>query len=557
MAGGAGEIDLSEIPTKSEAADLTNLLPSLQSQSGDADRWKASPVVQGLPDVQLLDERKTHQRVAAFMEEGDPLPEDPKPANDRKPPEKGLIDWRKIEALGLRDLSQIERDNVPIGKKEFFLQKYRGNPEKFTDSTGSWECKDGTGKNWQHTDNPKIKWKGTVEVTDKNEWVRTDQTTGVIDTYRPNGVHIRESKTANVVIDENGVPVSFKDPKGKVWLSENGKDWIDTKSDATRRGTPSIDKDGNFSFKQEREPAKPPVKGDSGTDKRPRDDRATPETKETKEEKEKEGRKEKVERAKPKDDPEELARLKNELKSEFGVKIAEAGASRSCYGHRFTATEPTVEELKAAQAALRKSEHSNTNGIKLWFMDKSQPVPKEMASTGAVYHSSGIGSPEIVLLPSAREKANGWNGLEGFILHEMVHHEQYERKLFDFGKNSDSTESKQLASQMGWVKTARDGYVLLDKEGRQWKHDSSGKWALTKGTLGEGESGLISSAEMREKALVKPATRYFTSPVEMHAEAVALYRYNPAHMKKIVPELFAVTEKDQRKAAERSAKTRR
>ncbi len=455
----------------------------------------------------------------------DPLPakeskgeDDPKPEKGKKV-SSGVIDLEAImKKHGLRDLSEQENDTVAVGTKKFSLQKYKGKAEYFEDATGSWRSPDKSGVNWERSDNPKVKWRGTIEIGQNKEWIKKDLDNGITDTYQKDGTQRRTTRDAQVVSDKDGKLQAFTGPDGKSWLTEDGKEWFRPGSDDTKKGTPSIDDKGKFRFVPLKETEK-------------------------KEPKEKEPE---AERPATGDKAEEIQKLKEEIQEKFGVKVATPGESKLVYGHRFKAVEPSLEEMTVLRDTLSKSKHLDTTGLKVWFMDKSSPVPKDLNNTGAVYSSaSSITKPDLVLLPMAREQAKGWNGTEGYLLHELSHHDQSTRGLFDLGKK-EAPASKQLVEDMGWVKTAEHGTVLLDKESRQWKYDPAdgGKWQFVKGERPDDGKVTLTSGEMREQALVRPATKYFTHPCEMHAEAMALYQFSPERLRKDSPGLYKTIKAD-------------
>jgi hypothetical protein len=235
---------------------------------------------------------------------------------------------------------------------------------------------------------------------------------------------------------------------------------------------------------------------------------------------------------------ERILTRQRELSNRYGVIFAEPGegVAESSSGRRFACRPPTMAELNCLESVLDRNSQMNLRGLKICFAGSSRDGPVDVA--GAYQHFGNAGRPQIVVFPSDDRPVLGWDGLEGLIHHELVHHEQRQNwgQQADWGARTAHRDTHNFLADLGWVYDAASGrHRLLDQEGNQWERErnaaglDTGRWVPI--VAGHPEPArAISNREMRERARVRPISDYFTTPAEMHAEALALFRQDRREM---------------------------
>ncbi len=183
---------------------------------------------------------------------------------------------------------------------------------------------------------------------------------------------------------------------------------------------------------------------------------------------------------------------------------------------------PTVPELDALAKALRISEVS--------LPDKNQKKLEVFYSTG---HNNWMGhqydglfvapgqthpQPVILVAPDIDPLRQVRVGV-----HEIAHLRQ------DTNWGSTSAVPRNVAEKLGWA--PRSNLRTLD-----WGlKATNGNYYCFSGVAGEGEWNqcdtqrpMFSNDDMRQLALIKPATNYFDNPTEMDAETVTMFRMGAA-----------------------------
>ncbi|MDZ4834392.1 MAG: hypothetical protein SGJ27_11500 [Candidatus Melainabacteria bacterium] len=408
-----------------------------------------------------------------------------------------------------------------------------GKPHFVRDQEGEWASKDG-GKTWK-TDEPKFAIRrGDVSIDSKGNYSFENTDYGLKSTYSPDGTSRRSITTSggdtySVSRDKKGVPTEFSDKSGD-WTSTNGRHWTNSKTNDTKTGNVSLSEHGEFRFR-------PEGKGDQMVAQSLQLER--------------------------------INQMKEQLTQKYGVTFAKPGEVESRPETRDGGMGPggmgpqgprsadpvqragvaTEAELKTLGIGLEKTSHENYKGMKVWFMQRGDYNPGEMAvykpnesgSKGQGHqHSGGCcgrgverkNNGDLVVNAPARQDTSGFDTFERTSLHELAHHEQ----MTSLGKMKgemvgpgSSPESRKLADEMGWEWSTRSKQpVFRDKDGGRWarveRPDGPPYWKHDSGTQPKDKKARLDDFEMRERAEVKPITAYYTIPHESHAESLAQFR---------------------------------
>ena len=161
---------------------------------------------------------------------------------------------------------------------------------------------------------------------------------------------------------------------------------------------------------------------------------------------------------------------------------------------------------------------------------------------GEYWWATKTDGPKIILFRQDRtvelsDQQLNWErmGIRNCTNHEIVHHEQAEN---DFWNQTD------LIQRMGWHQyrkgTGKEAWLLKGKDNKYFMYlEDIDKWMLCnkngqaideqfKLVADGAKMQLYSSAQVRERMLVKAATGYFDDPSQTHAEIVALIRSGSA-----------------------------
>lgn len=223
-------------------------------------------------------------------------------------------------------------------------------------------------------------------------------------------------------------------------------------------------------------------------------------------------------------------RLK-EMSARYGIKFITSGEHKYENG-KIRAGVPTGDELDALERVLKSNPHINVKGMRVMFVDRN----KKGNNVLAAHENDGKQPPRIWMMPSGRNRGtDGWNKLESDISHEMSHEEQHQiNNKRDLGHPRSTPEGKRLAREMGWT-TDRAKPRLLDKTGGEWTyHEKSETWRSADGKK------RLTNEQMRERAKVRPASNYFDSADEMHAEGISRFRTDRAGLAEDSPHLYSV-----------------
>lgn len=266
------------------------------------------------------------------------------------------------------------------------------------------------------------------------------------------------------------------------------------------------------------------------------------------------------------------------LESDFQVKFGKPGEEvtrkrlqdANCHyseGEMVHATTPRLPALFAVEEALRRSQPGHlvgngSEGIKIYFLDR-QPLPPQTEGRPALgmYVQSDKDkqralyiTPEGAALPPTLADSAKPNdphdpqsrNLLWCLIHELTHNSQTNMW------GSPQRIPEDLAAKVGWSVASQFNnnnntlyrYWMLNgaspdehyihaqtacgAPARWYRADKNGtRLGLNGNPVSPGEEGLppISGNELRLRLAVKPATHYFTSPVEEFAESLAAFRY--------------------------------
>lgn len=439
-------------------------------------------------------------------------------------------DFSKQPTLDLQALPFEKKENTRIhgtGSKVDTKVEIRydkdGKANFVRDHIGEWQSVDG-GKTWK-TGQPNFRVRrGDVSIDAKGDYNFENTDYGVKNKFTKEGTSTRSITTGDgdqysLTRDKKGTPISFTDKEGE-WKS-TGNTWTNLKSGEKKAGTVQLSEFGEFKFK--------PDKGETQIARTAQLDR--------------------------------INQLQDEICKESGVIFAKPGERKKNVMPEEQTSDgsmrpgekppeeklingvPTVQELETLKDVMTNTSHENYRGVKVWFIrpdenatpmlakyendGKGKPTP-EHACAGDCCSKRGISrsaNGDMVILPLSRVETKGILGLEGTLYHELGHHEQYMKfKSLEFVGPYASKQSNDLAKEMGWI-AGKEQPLFKDKTGGLWSHnEEDGTFRFDSGTLPKDGKRTLDQLQMRERALVRPITTYFDNAIEMHAEALSMYR---------------------------------
>lgn len=241
-------------------------------------------------------------------------------------------------------------------------------------------------------------------------------------------------------------------------------------------------------------------------------------------------------------------------------------------GKMIKARDPMLKELVGIEAALLRSQPSNVapdgKGAKIHFL-----TAKKSDDAQAAYHIREGGRSQVYFDPGMTEektileadsealKRNIQYSIEAITVHEFAHSAQ---------RNMDwdvQARQDKFASETGWApyedaKTYEHSFLLKGKNGEFFKRGrdhctDSTVWALadSSGNLlgADGkpvekfkDAKVETADHVRQNAVVKPPTEYFSNPLEMYAEGLMLFRLGPAYRESLLkqsPQMYKSVKK--------------
>jgi hypothetical protein len=273
----------------------------------------------------------------------------------------------------------------------------------------------------------------------------------------------------------------------------------------------------------------------------------------------------------------ELTQAKvNDLKSKFHVSFSTEGENavrpwvaskqdpnKSVPGPMLHARAPRLSELMGVEAALRGSQPSQflgtkgQSGLKFYFL-KTPTYGKDTHDAG-LWASDERNKPSVFFEPDSwadrpitaadaiQKGTNIKASFEALASHEIAHNAEWNMGLWDLDK------LKPIAEQIGWtISTEVPPYWLLKgrsgefyrltdaglSDDKDWiRCDVKGNALDQSGQIVDENNAAathLTKEEVRERALVRPPTDYFTAPDEMLADSLMLYRVGDLGRKELI-----------------------
>ncbi len=267
----------------------------------------------------------------------------------------------------------------------------------------------------------------------------------------------------------------------------------------------------------------------------------------------------------------------SQLEKTFSIHVGKAGSTidESAYGrlqlsaHCVPVRAPKLGELYVLEYALLHSEPSQltgaslrSNGLNIYFLDQKNDF------TSSEWGYNGKGKASIFIEP--RKGITFGHTLEENLMHQFSHNSEYR-----MGWNPYEPWRWPMAKQLGWTfvgdpiisdltfngytkrltKNDASAWLLKSSEGPNYlyKQKSPDLWIRCDKNLAplddagkpvaETKARKLSSEKIREFALIKPATQDFSTPPEVFAEALALFRADResrAELHQISPVLYGL-----------------
>ena len=413
--------------------------------------------------------------------------------------------WSRLssELLGPRLLEREIADDK--GKFSASLN-WSGKIVAFQDERGRWENVDGawTRKGSRGTDF----FDGEVVVDPKkSEFISiSNSDSGVTRTILRDGssraqFHTEAGARYSLTRDAEGIEREIT-IDSSTWKSSNGKDWVEEGSGQKWSGRVGVDEFGRYW-----------EKSSGGT-------QVIAESAEL------------------------SSRLKRQqkLQSDWKIDFVAPGGKITQYGKTYTCRPLRESELNCLETVLYRNQQMNVSGLQFAFIDAGPETDSNTSLWGSYNRTENGGGPRLKIMPLYHE-SKGWSALEGTLEHELVHHEQHNNwGSSRWGSTSSPRAAKGFASDMGWsYDTASGAQFLADRDGGFWARVEDG-WAPVVGNTPILERK-ISNADMRAQAKVKPCTTYFTSPGEMHAEGMAMFRMSRSQLFAESPTMYELCKK--------------
>ncbi len=265
--------------------------------------------------------------------------------------------------------------------------------------------------------------------------------------------------------------------------------------------------------------------------------------------------------------PEQLAKKLQLLREDkilalekiYGVKIGRSGSavSQSAYGqmhqteHCVPVRAPKLSELEVLDYALAHSEPSQliganarSKGVNIYFLEQIKPF------SASEWGLDGTGKPSIFVEP--RKGVTFGHTLEENLMHQFSHNSAYrmgwnpkeswrwpmaaklgfkfvgDPNIVDMTLNGHMTRIKHPDTSAAWLIKSSEGpnyfYRQIDPE--SWIRCNSSMQPLDEAgkVVAKDRAKTLSSEKLREFALVKPASFDFSTPPEVFADALAMFR---------------------------------
>jgi hypothetical protein len=267
---------------------------------------------------------------------------------------------------------------------------------------------------------------------------------------------------------------------------------------------------------------------------------------------------------------EKLAELKSKYHVSFGLEGENAvrpwvnskqNPNKLVPGEMLHSRVPRLSELMGVEAALQTSEPSQfldargQAALKFYFL-KTPTFGKETYDSGLYaadeHHKNSVffepdKEPDrpITVADAIEKHQDIKTSFEALAAHEIAHNSEWNLGLWDLDK------LKPLAEKLGWTTTPDSEYWLLKGRNGGFYRLTNDGLSNDKGWVACDEKGTaldaagnsvrdasnaphFTNAEVRENALVRPPTDYFTAPDEMLADSLMLYRVGEIGRKELM-----------------------
>lgn len=429
-----------------------------------------------------------------------------------------------VHGVGANDSTQVQ------------ITSRNGVATNIRDHLGLWNSEDG--RTWT-TGEPHYRVRrGRADIDATGVYSFHNEDYGVRTFLSPDGTTRREITVGGVTYSHTrnalGEPIAFTDDRGQ-WTMQ-GNRWVHEDGVQQREGDVDLTSFGRFTFRSR-----------DGSDQQTR----------------------------VSEQLREIQTLTRQIEERFRLRIAPEGAQRVDYRATNIGGTPTLRELQVLQSVLERSPvRDYENRMTVWFIRPDEMRPGDAQShmghlasensprrdhscDGCARHGLVSDGNHMVIMPSARQTPEGFNGLEGTVVHELVHYEQsrfFVRGNEGWGTGRQRTpEIERIVNDLGWRfwsgraenGTAVERSALIDRQNNHWVSttDREGNtiWRrVVGGVLQNGRllGGQVSSRndsehrlnneQMAQRAAVPQGTGYFIEPDETLANLFAMFRVSTA-----------------------------
>jgi hypothetical protein len=262
----------------------------------------------------------------------------------------------------------------------------------------------------------------------------------------------------------------------------------------------------------------------------------------------------------------------NDLKSKYHVSFSldnenavrpwvqsKTHADKLVPGAMLKARAPRLSELMGVEAALQSSQPSQLlngkqTGLKFYFL-KTPTFGKNTYDAG-LYAADEKGKPSVFFEPDTQpdrpitaadafqKHEDVKTSIEALATHEIAHNAEWNMGLWDPEK------LKPIAEKLGWTTSSDSSYWLLKGNSGEFFRLTNDGLSSDKGWIRCDEKGAaldndgkpvadtnaaphLTNTEVRDRALVRPPTDYFTAPDEMLADSLMLLRVGETGRKEL------------------------
>jgi hypothetical protein len=241
--------------------------------------------------------------------------------------------------------------------------------------------------------------------------------------------------------------------------------------------------------------------------------------------------------------------------------VSKKNPDKFVHGDMLHARVPRLSELMGVDAALQASQPSqflDSHGqaaLKFYFLktptfgkdtyDAGLYAADEHKKNSVFFEPDSEPDRPITVADAIQKHQPIKSSVEALAAHEIAHNAEWNMGLWDPDK------LKPLAEKMGWTTSADSQYWLLKGQAGDYYRLTNDGLSNDKGWIACDDKGTpldaagrvvndaasaphLTTAEVREKALVRPPTDYFTAPDEMLADSLMLYRVGEEGRKELI-----------------------